>query len=77
MTRQERARSNARARAERTRKAVINAITGLYADEYKKVNGTWHVGKISEAIGVNSKTVAKYVKQYQANHGGLLDDELL
>jgi len=77
MTRQERALSNAKAKAEKARKAVINAVTGLYADEYKKVNGKWHISKISEAIGVDRKVVSKYLKIYEANRGGLLDDELL
>lgn len=77
MTRQERARSNAKAKADKARKAVINAVTGLYSDEYKKVNGKWHISKISEAIGVDRKVVSKYLKIYEANRGGLLDDELL
>jgi len=74
MTRQERARSNAKAKAEKARKAVINAITGLYADEYKKVNGTWHIGKLSEATGLDRKVVAKYVKQWEANKDGLFEE---
>ena len=65
MTRQERAKSNAKARAEKARKAVINAITGLYADEYRKVNGKWHIGKISKATSITEKTVSKYLKQYE------------
>ena len=67
MTRQERARSNAKAKAEKARKAVINAITGIYADEYKKKSGTWHIGKIVEATGVSRNIVAKYIKQYEEN----------
>jgi len=63
MTRQERARSNAKAKAEKARKAVINA-TGLYADEYKKVNGKWHIGKIVSATGVSRNIVAKYLKEW-------------
>lgn len=74
MTRQERARSNAKAKAEKARKAVINAITGLYADEYKKKSGAWHIGKISEAIGLDRDTVSKYVKQYEANKDGLFEE---
>jgi len=77
LTRQERARSNAKAKAEKTRKAVINAITGLYADEYKKVNGKWHIKRIAEAINIDPRVVSKYIKQYEANKDGLLEDELL
>jgi hypothetical protein len=67
MTRQERARSNAKAKAEKARKAVINAVTGLYADEYKKVNGKWHIGKIVKATGISINTVSKYLKQWEEN----------
>jgi len=65
MTRTERARSNAKARADKARKAVINAITGLYADEYKKKSGAWHIGKISKVTRVHRDTVSKYLKQYE------------
>ncbi|SFQ01662.1 hypothetical protein [Hydrogenimonas thermophila] len=65
MTRRERAISNARAKAEKARKAVINAITGLYADEYKKKSGAWHIGKIVEATGVSRNIVAKYLKEFE------------
>ena len=74
MTRQERARSNAKAREEKTRRTVINAITGLYADEYKKKSGAWHIGKVAEATGVSRNVVAKYIKQYEANKDGLFEE---
>jgi hypothetical protein len=74
MTRQERARSNAKAKAEKARKAVINAITGLYADEYKKKSGTWHIGKVAEATGLHREVVSKYIKQYEANKDGLFEE---
>jgi len=68
MTRKERAISNAKAKAEKTRKAVLNVVTGMFADEYKKKSGAWHIGKISQATGVNEKTVSKYLKEFQANN---------
>jgi len=74
MTRQERARSNAKAKAEKARKAVINAVTGLYADEYKKVNGKWHIKKIALSINIDPRVVSKYIKQWEANKEGLFDE---
>ena len=65
MTRQERAISNAKAKAEKARKTVINAITGLYADTYKKKSGAWHIGKVSEATKIHRETVSKYIKEYE------------
>jgi len=74
MTRQERARSNAQAKAEKARKSVINAVTGLYADEYKKVNGKWHIKKIGEAINLDPRVVSKYLKQWEANKDGMFEE---
>ena len=66
MTRQERAISNSKAKADRARKIVINAITGLYADEYKKKSGTWHIKRIAETTGLHREVVSKYVKEFEA-----------
>jgi len=65
-TRQEHLRKVNREKRERNRKVVINAITGLYADEYKKKSGAWHYQKIADATGISSKTVAKIIKEYEA-----------
>jgi len=73
MTRQERARKNAEAKALKAKKAVINAVTGLYADEYKKKSGAWHIGKIAEATGLHREVVSKYLKQWEANKDGLFE----
>jgi len=65
MTRSERAISNTKARAEKTKKKVINCITGLYAEsEYKKKSGAWNISKIARDIKTDRKTVAKYLKAY-------------
>lgn len=74
MTRQERARSNSKAKAEKAKKAVITAVTGLYADEYKKKSGAWHIGKLSEATGIHREIVSKYLKLWEANKDGLFEE---
>lgn len=66
MTRRERAISNARAKAEKARRAVITAVTGLYADDYRKKSGAWHIGKIAEATGLHRDVVSKYLKEWEA-----------
>lgn len=63
MTRQERALKNAEARQEEARNKIINAVTGLMSEIYKKVNGNWHIGKIAEATNLSSKTVSKHLKE--------------
>ena len=50
---------------DRKRKAkakVINAVTGLYAEQYKKKSGAWHIVMICEATGLSPNTVKKYMK---------------
>ena len=53
-------------KAERNKRAVINLMTGLYADDYKKKSGAWHYSKIAEATGLSRYTVAKIVKEVLA-----------
>ncbi len=55
-----------RNKAERNKRAVINVMTGLYADDYKKKNANWHFGKIGEATNLSAKTVAKIIKEIEA-----------
>ena len=52
-------------KAERNRRKIINIMTGLYSSEYKKKSGAWHFGKIAEATGLSSKTVAKIIKEIE------------
>ena len=52
-------------RKSKTKKKILNVITGLYADEYKKKSGSWHLGKIAKATGVSEKTVRKYMREEQ------------
>jgi hypothetical protein len=65
MTRQERARANAVKREKESKAKVINMITGLYADEFKKKSGAWHLRKIAEATKLTPKTVSKHLKNYE------------
>ncbi len=62
-TRKEHIKKVSAQKAEKNKRIVINLITGLYADDYKKKNGNWHYGKIAEITGISSKTVAKIIKE--------------
>ena len=64
MTRADRARANAVKREKESKIKVFNAVTGLYADELKKVNGTWSIAKIAEFTKLNRDTVSKHLKAY-------------
>ena len=65
MTRQERALKNTEERQKQAQNKVINAVTGLMANVYKKKNGKWHIGKIAKDINLCEPTVSKYIKQLQ------------
>ncbi len=65
MTRRERAISNAKAKSEKARKAVITAVTGIFSDEYKKKNGSWHIIKLAEATGLSRRVVSKHLKLWE------------
>lgn len=65
MTRKERALENARLAEKRSRDKVINCITGLMKDNYKKKNGSWHIGKIAEDTNLTPKTVSKHIKSFE------------
>jgi len=65
MTRSEHLRNVKKEEARRNRANVINLITGLMSNEYKKKSGAWHFGKIAEVAKLTSKTVAKIIKEYE------------
>ena len=60
-TRQEHAIKIAKKNSEDTKKKVLNCITGMFAHEYKKPNGSWHISKIAKDSGTTRPTVMKYL----------------
>ena len=60
MTRKERAISNSKARAEKSKKRVLNLTTGMFAEDYKKKSGKWDITKIAKDANVSRDTVYKY-----------------
>jgi len=66
MSRQDHIKKVHEKRVNETYKKVVNAITGLFADEkYKKKNGTWHIENIAKDLKLNRRTVSKYVKEFE------------
>jgi len=38
----------------------------MFADDYKKKSGAWHLGKISKETGLSTKTISNFLnKEYQ------------
>lgn len=61
MTRQEHAKRIHTKLADDTKKKVLNLITGMFKDEYKKKNGNWNITKIAKDSGTSRPTVMKYL----------------
>jgi len=62
MTRRERALKNNKAKAQKTRRSVLNLATGMFADEYKR-NGKWNISKLAREARVTRDSVRKYLKE--------------
>jgi len=65
MTRVEHMKRVSKEKKEKNRRKVINLITGLYANDYKKKNGKWHYIKIAEATGLSRYTVSTILKEIE------------
>jgi len=63
MTRTQRALKNSEAIAQKTRRKVLNLVTGMFAEEYKKKSGKWNISKIAIEAGVTRDSVRKYLKE--------------
>ena len=44
------------------RKKIMNMITGMFANEYKKKNGTWNIMKLSKDLKMSRTTITKHLK---------------
>lgn len=60
-TRKEHALKNSKKIAEKTEKKVLNCITGIFKDDYKKKNGSWNISLIAKDSGTSRNTVMKYL----------------
>jgi response regulator of citrate/malate metabolism len=54
---------NSKKIAENTKKKVLNLVTGIMANEYKKKTGAWNISKIAKESGVTRDSVRKYLKE--------------
>lgn len=60
-TRTEHALNNSRNIAEKTKRKVLNIITGIFSHEYRRKNGNWNIAKIAKDSGTSRNTVMKYL----------------
>jgi len=67
MSRQDHIKKVNEKRKDETYRKVVNAITGLFAEEkYKKKSGAWHLGNIAKDLNISRQTVSKYIKKFKA-----------
>lgn len=60
-TREQHAKNMTKDREEKARKKVLNVITGMFKDDYKKSNGSWNISKIAKDSVTSRNTVMKYL----------------
>jgi len=65
MTRKERALTNSTARAELAKRKVSNAISGMFAHEYKTKTDKWNISKLAKELDMSRNTVTKYLKELE------------
>lgn len=61
MTRSERAKANSQKKADEAKRKVINATSGLMAEEYKTKTGKWNISKLAKELKMSRDTVRKYL----------------
>ena len=76
MTRKERALANAKKMAEESRRKIVNATTGMFANEYKKRDGKWNISKLAKELNMSRPTVMKYIKEIEIESDDITETEL-
>ena len=62
MTRRERALTNNKKRYDEAHKAIISLATGMFANEYKKKDGSFNINKLAKDTGYSRNTIYKHLK---------------
>lgn len=52
-------------KAKETKRKILNLITGMFKDEYKKQSGEWNISKIAKESNTARNTVYKYIKEIE------------
>ncbi len=65
MTRRERALTNAQKIKEEKRKIILSIVKGMFAEDYKKKDGTWNISKLARDLKMDPKTIRKHIRELQ------------
>ena len=54
-------------RSDDTYKKIVNTITGMFGNEYKKASTStgWNISKLAKELRLSRTTVTKYIKEYE------------
>ncbi len=63
MTRRERALTNAQKIKEEKRKIILSIVKGMFAEDYKKKDGTWNISKLARDLKMDPKTIRKHIRE--------------
>jgi Fic family protein len=63
MTRTARAKKNAQIKKQKSREKLLNLIQGMFADEYKKSDGSWNIYKLAKDTKMSRNTIKKHLKE--------------
>jgi len=69
MSRQDHIRKVNEQRKSDTYKKIVNTITGMFGDEYRKESTStgWNISKLAKELRLSRTTVTKYIKEYEEN----------
>ena len=63
MTRTARVKKNAQIKKQKSREKLLNLIQGMFADEYKKSDGSWNIYKLAKDTKMSRNTIKKHLKE--------------
>ena len=76
MTRTDKARLVSKQKQQKSKQKIIETVTGLFKEQYKKKDGSWNINKLAEHTDLTRQTVSKHLRVWEANQGSLFEEEL-
>lgn len=65
MTRQQNMKKIAAVKKEDTKRKILNCISGMFKDEYKKPSGSWNITKIAADTNLHRNTIRNFLKEQE------------
>lgn len=65
MTRQQNMKKIAAGKKEDTKRKILNCISGMFKDEYKKPSGSWNIAKIAADTNLHRNTIRNFLNEQE------------